>query len=174
MGMEKYDLAKEFASIMHHGQSYGSNPYTYHLEQVEMVINRFGFRHDMVLRTCAWLHDLIEDTEVSYDQICFRFGSEIADIVYAVTNEMGRNRKERFSKTYPKILSNERALILKLADRIANFEYAKGTNTQYLDMYKKEWKTFKETLYSDDMSDNRIRTMWVYLESIFSDEGENV
>jgi len=166
----KYEFAKELAAMMHHGQGYGANPYTYHLQQVEMVLNRFGFLKDIVLRTCAWLHDLIEDTEVSYNQIRFKFGPEIADIVYAVTNEMGRNRRERFSKTYPKIKGNDRALILKLADRIANFEFAKGTDTQYLDMYKREWPEFKSALYNDNASDSRIQAMWSYLETIFSEE----
>lgn len=55
------EFAKRFAGIMHLGQEYGTYTYTYHLQQVEMVINRFGFK-DEKLRVCAWLHDLIEDT----------------------------------------------------------------------------------------------------------------
>ena len=172
--MEDYQFAKRLAEMMHHGQEYGAYPYTYHLNQVEMVINRFGFKDDVVLRTCAHLHDLIEDTEVSYKKLLKAFGETIADIVYAVTNEMGRNRRERFSKTYPKIAGNERALILKLADRIANIEFAKGTDTNFVNMYKKEWKTFKSALYDEDITDVRIRKMWIYLENIFDDGDENV
>jgi (p)ppGpp synthase/HD superfamily hydrolase len=160
--------------MMHFGQTYGSNSYTYHLQQVEMVVNRFGFKEDMVLRTCAWLHDLIEDTEISYDQVRHSFGSEIADIAHAVTNEMGRNRKERFSKTYPKIVGNKQALILKLADHIANIEFIKDTDTNFVGMYKKEWSTFKSALYSDLTVDVRISRMWSYLENIFNNGEENV
>jgi (p)ppGpp synthase/HD superfamily hydrolase len=172
--MENYEFAKRLAEMMHHGQEYGAYPYTYHLQQVEMVINRFGFKDDMVLRICAWLHDLIEDTEISYNQVHKSFGQVIADIVYAVTNEMGRNRKERFSKTYPKIVGNERALVLKLADRIANIEFAKGTDTNFVKMYKKEWKAFKSALHDDLIIDIRIRKMWTYLENIFDDGDEDV
>lgn len=168
------EFAKRFAGIMHFRQSYGTHKYTYHLQQVEMVINRFGFK-DTKLRICAWLHDIIEDTEISYYQVKDTFGQEIADIVYAVTNEMGRNRKERYAKTYPKIRANKNALIIKLADRIANIEFSKGSNTSYVDMYKKEWPSFYSALHSLDETDVRINKMWQYLESLFTEDenGEN-
>lgn len=166
---EDLEFAKRFAGIMHFRQEYGTHKYTYHLQQVEMVINRFGFK-DMKLRVCAWLHDLIEDTEISYYQIKHAFGQEIADIVYAVTNEMGRNRRERYAKTYPKIKSNKDALIIKLADRIANIEFSKGSNTSFVNMYKKEWKGFYEALFDPDETDSRINKMWQYLESLFVED----
>lgn len=157
---------------MHFRQEYGTHKYTYHLQQVEMVVNRFGFK-DLKLRVCAWLHDLIEDTEISYYQVKHAFGQEIADIVYAVTNEMGRNRRERYAKTYPKIKANKDALIIKLADRIANIEFSKGSNTSFVDMYKKEWSGFHSALFDPNEDDARIKTMWQYLESLFiEDENE--
>ena len=164
--MDEFEFAKRFAGIAHHKQRYGTNPYTYHLEQVEMVLNRFGFSTDVRLRIAAWLHDVIEDTPFSYDQIKFGFGAEVADVVYAVTNEMGRNRQERYAKTYPKIKDNEKALILKLSDRIANVEFSKGTNTEYINMYSREMPFFEAALYVKS-DDKRIETMWQYLKSLF-------
>jgi (p)ppGpp synthase/HD superfamily hydrolase len=164
--MNEVELAKRFADIAHYKQKYGTNPYTYHLKQVEMVLNRFGFTNDVRLQIAAWLHDIIEDTPFSYDQVKHGFGPDVADIVYAVTNEMGRNRKERYAKTYPKIRANPRALALKLADRIANIEFSKGTNTEYINMYKKEMPFFEEALY-EKSDDERIETMWQYLKSLF-------
>jgi len=166
---ELYGFAKRFAALVHHGQRYGTHDYTYHLEQVEMVLNRFGFR-DKGFMIAAWLHDTIEDTEISYDKIKFGFGEEIADIVYAVTNEMGRNRRERYAKTYPKIKANKDALIIKLADRIANIEFSKGSNTSYVAMYKKEWPTFEAELHDPVEEDKRILKMWQYLEALFEDD----
>lgn len=170
--MNKYDFAKSLADIAHFKQRYGTNPYTYHLNQVEMILNRFGFSSDEVLKISAWLHDIIEDTEFSYEQIKHGFGAEIADVVYAVTNEMGRNRKERYAKTYPKIQANKRALILKLADRIANIEQAKGTNSRYVDMYRKEWGDFYGHLFDPNGMDPRVAKMWTYLESLFDEEND--
>jgi (p)ppGpp synthase/HD superfamily hydrolase len=165
--MDNYEFAKRLATVAHHRQRYGTHPYTHHLEQVEMILCRFGFTQDEPLRISAWLHDIIEDTDFSYEQVKKGFGDEVADIVYAVTNEMGRNRKERYAKTYPKIKANARALVLKLADRIANIEQAKGTNSRYVNMYRKEWENFYKELHQDDC-DKRVAEMWKYLEMLFT------
>ena len=167
--MENYEFAKRLAAVAHHRQRYGTNPYTYHLDQVEMILCRFGFSNDYDLRIAAWLHDIIEDTYFSYEQVKNGFGEEVANIVYAVTNEMGRNRRERYEKTYPKIKNNTKALVLKLADRIANIEQAKGTNSRYVNMYRKEWEDFYGQLYKDT-SDKRIAEMWKYLEMLFASD----
>jgi len=171
MSIQDLEFAKRFAGVMHFRQAYGTHPYTYHLQQVEMITNRFGF-NDIKLQICAWLHDIIEDTDISYYQLENDFGKEIADIVYAVTNEMGRNRRERYAKTYPKIRANKNALIIKLADRIANIEFSKGSNTSFVEMYKKEWNDFHGALFDMDETDSRIKKMWQYLESLFSEDDD--
>lgn len=169
--MNDYEFAKRFAALVHHGQKYGTHPYTYHLEHVEMVLNRFDF-HDTRLLISAWLHDVIEDTSISYDKLRSGFGEEIADIVYSVTNEMGRNRRERYDKTYPKIRDNHSGLIVKLADRIANLEFSKGANTNFITMYEKEWPAFEAALYDPEESDKRIIKMWDYLKAMFTKDME--
>lgn len=172
--MDNYEFAKRLAELAHHKQRYGTHPYTHHLSQVDITLCDFGFKDDMDLRISAWLHDIIEDTGMSYDQIKLGFGEVVADIVYAVTNEMGRNRKERNIKTYPKIKLNKKALILKLADRIVNVAQAVGTNTRYVDMYKKEYDFFKKSLY-ENSGDERIENMWKRLEELFgSDTTEKI
>ena len=146
--MNPIEFAKKFAAIEHYGISYGTKSYTYHLEQVCMVLNRFGFLEveDQDLHIAAALHDIIEDTNISYEQVEFAFGKEIADIVYSVTNEMGRTRLERFEKTYPKIASNRKGLIIKLADRIANIEFSHGIDSRHAKKYQEEWPAFKKNL----------------------------
>jgi (p)ppGpp synthase/HD superfamily hydrolase len=89
-------------------QTYDGKPYTVHLMAVEINLKRFGIdslngERDQNLLIGAWLHDTLEDTTVSYDEILNEFGKDIADLVYSVTNESGANRKERSLKTYPKI-----------------------------------------------------------------------
>jgi (p)ppGpp synthase/HD superfamily hydrolase len=169
--MTNYEFAKRFAKIVHHGQKYGTHSYDYHLLQVEMALQRFGFT-DEKLKISAWLHDVIEDTKISYDKIKYGFGGEIADIVYSVTNEMGRNRKERYAKTYPKIRDNKDGLIIKLADRIANIEFSKGMNTGFADMYQAEWSAFEASLKDEREADPRVKKMWDYLKSLFEENQE--
>ena len=163
--MNPIEFAKKFAAIEHYGISYGTKSYTYHLEQVCMVLNRFGFK-TAKLQIAATLHDIIEDTNISYEQVKFAFGEEVADIVYSVTNEMGRTRLERFKKTYPKIAANKKGLIIKLADRIANIEFSHGIDSRHAKKYQEEWPSFKKNLFNKDESDNRIKKMWKYLSTL--------
>lgn len=151
--------ARYFAEIKHSGQTYNDEvPYTYHLDSVVEVLKRFGFT-DPVMVCAAYLHDVIEDTTGSYNDIKKRFGEEIAELVYAVTSELGRNREERNKKTYPKIAANRQAVLLKLADRIANVEYglASGGKTE---MYTKEFQSFYDALANKNDMGMDERSMW--------------
>jgi len=164
--MNQYEFAKAFASIMHLGQRYGTNPYDFHLEQVEKTLLSFGF-HAEYLLAAAWLHDVVEDTPITHGMVKHGFDERIADIVYAVTNEYGRNRKERHAKTYPKVKANKDALIVKLADRIANAESARDSGSDLFAMYAKEWLEFHDTLFDPSETDSRVLEMWECLRVIF-------
>ncbi len=66
-------------------------------------------------------------------------GKEEADIIYALTNEKGRNRAERGNdKYYEGIRNTPGAIFVKLCDRIANVQYSKMTKSRMFEMYKKE------------------------------------
>jgi len=97
---------------------------------------------------CA-LHDVLEDSDLSYNDIKNAFGIEIAKIVYAVTDELGRNRKERKEKTYPKIRNNWKATVVKICDRIANIRHSIETNSRFKEMYKKEHDEFVAGIKND-------------------------
>lgn len=149
--------AKRFAEIAHAGKTYGSDlPYTVHLENVVNVLIRFGYT-DPILLSAAWLHDTMEDTGKSYNDIKNSFGVDVAEIVYYVTDEKGRSRKERAERTYTELAKskNINAKIIKLADRIANVEH-KGL----VDMYKKEYGKFRDYLFVP----NEIDVLWNHLD----------
>jgi len=166
------ERAKRLAEKAHSGQRYGSFPYTHHLFGTWDVLEKFCFtgrEHDKPRRErsrrlilAAILHDTLEDTDLTYGELEDNFGREVADLVFAVTNEPGANRKERFLKTYPKIKAHPDATILKLADRIANIIHALQSNWDILVMYRKEWPIFERELRRPGECD----PMWAYLESI--------
>lgn len=156
--------AKEFAIAKHGTQKYGEHPYSYHLAQVSQVVAQFGYAGDEAIAAAAWLHDTLEDTETAYEVLVSEFGKEMADIVLAVTSEPGQNRVERFRKTALKIQSNKKALIVKLADRIANTEASLATNPKLYKMYVKEFPLFKELLY--DPQNIELLPLWNRLESL--------
>ncbi len=131
-----------FAMSAHNGQMYGDFPYITHLSDVYKTL--IEFQHsDPVILASAWLHDVLEDTEHHYADIKKLFGTEVAEVVYAVTDELGRNRKERKEKTWPKIKANRKALVVKQADMLANVRQGTFENSDILNMYKKEFPTFK-------------------------------
>jgi hypothetical protein len=163
-----------YAELAHAGQTYNEEvPYSAHLQMVVDVLARFELASPMVV-TAAWLHDCIEDTNRSYNDIKKRFGKEVAELVYAVTSELGRNRTERNEKTYPKIRGNQLATALKLADRIANVEYGQANGGKG-DMYAREFPEFRRgiaTVISEGPVDPHlervITRMWAWLARALS------
>ncbi len=171
--------ARNYAAVCHGAQLYSDEvPYPVHLEQVVNVLQRFGFLEPEIV--CAgWVHDAIEDTNTSYNDIKKRFGLAVAEFAYAVTSELGRNRTERNAKTYGKIAGRFAPTAIKLADRIANVEYS-SANGGKQDMYVKEYPGFYQALYHDGdkmgrwqtpttvdiipkEDDKRIERMWNHL-----------
>jgi (p)ppGpp synthase/HD superfamily hydrolase len=157
------DAAKEFAIAQHGTQKYGEHPYSYHLAQVSQVLAEFGYAGDEAIAAAGWLHDILEDTPTTYEMLVSEFGKETADIVWAVTSEPGGNRADRFRKTALKIQSNKKALIVKLADRIANTEASLQSNPKLYKMYLKEFPLFKQLLYNPQ--DIELMPMWNRLEN---------
>lgn len=167
-------FARYYAAVKHAGQQYsGGLPYTHHLAAVEAVLRRFGVGGeeaqpnnlvDEAYLAAAWLHDVMEDQGVKKKEISELFGERVAELVFAVTNEKGENRKIRHALTYPKIRETRGATCLKLADRIANVEH--GGNQ--VGMYRKEHEDFRRNLYV--AGQNEI--MWAHLDGLLGYEYE--
>lgn len=116
----------------------------------------------------TWGHDLIEDTRVSYNDVKQNLGQEAADIIYALTNEKGKNRKERANeKYYEGIRKTPGAVFVKLCDRIANVQYSKMTGSRMFEMYKKENDDFIVNMGWDDTNTHPYFEMFSYLVNLF-------
>lgn len=159
------DKARAFAELAHAGQVYNEEvPYSFHLNMVVQVLARFGFT-DPTWVCCGLLHDVIEDTNRSYNDVLRRFGQTVADRVYAVTAAKGKNRAEKNERTYPGIKEKEEYVILKLADRIANIEYGSASPGGKVDMYVKEFKSFEKGIREEDPEKESpaVTRMWNHL-----------
>ena len=165
-------------------------PYEFHLRMVNQVAKDFNHLLDdtvdyysgkreihkgqdetVTLKTACmlatWGHDLIEDTRVSYNDVMNHLGQEAADIVYAVTNEKGKNRKERGGvKYYEGIRQTPGAVFVKLCDRIANVQYSKMTKSRMFEMYKKEHRDF-ELMIGRYTANQDLEPMFEYLSNLF-------
>lgn len=131
-----------WAHRQHGDQKHGEGrPYAAHLVEVYEVA--VGFDLAPEIRLAALLHDTVEDTVVTTRILRDRFGADVALLVEAVTGR-GVGRHERNVGAYRKIRSlGPRAVFLKLSDRIANVEAAKGgAGARYLKLYRREQADF--------------------------------
>lgn len=140
-------------------------PYEFHLRMVVGVAHQFISlipveKQGVVLAAC-WMHDMIEDARFTSNDVKNIVGEEVADIVYALTNEKGKNRKERGNeKYYDGIRNTPYATFVKLCDRIANVQYSRMKYFTYIyggknmfDMYAKENTAFVEKLWCREYKD---------------------
>ena len=157
-----YKEARMVAVRAHGYQPYDEIfPYEKHLDDVVDVLKRFGYSGKYIV--AGYLHDTIEDGSLSYNDIKKRYGVEVAEMVFCVTDQLGRNRKEKKEKTLPKTASNADAIIVKLADRIANIEHGGK-----VDMYAEEYQQFKGVLFLNTPAHAKI--MWGHLEKLLKIE----
>jgi len=123
------DLVKRayrFSEISHQGQQRASGePYLSHpLEVAGLLVN---FKMDVTTVTAGLLHDVLEDTRATKDDLTREFGVEIADLVDGVT-KIGKlafsSKEERQAENFRKMLvamaRDIRVLMIKLADRLHN------------------------------------------------------
>ena len=143
-------------------QWYDEKPYFYHLNKVaEHVIEYLPFivynEEDILpVLFSAYFHDSIEDARLTYNDV-MKIAKEYmtdkqallaTEIVYALTNEKGRNRHERANEKYYKgIRIIPYAPLVKACDRLSNYEYAKSTNSRMVNMYEKEMEDFIRNIY---------------------------
>lgn len=122
------DKAYDFGKIAHKGQlrANGEKYFTGHCVPVAIHIAEMGM--DATLICAALLHDTIEDTDITYEQIKDSFGNDIASLVEGVSKlgklkYRGNERHvESLRKFFISIAQDVRVVILKLADRWHNLE----------------------------------------------------
>jgi (p)ppGpp synthase/HD superfamily hydrolase len=138
-------VAAVFAEAAHEGQTYSNNrPYFTHLKDTYAIACIYELSEQVKVAT--FLHDILEDTDVTYQELVDMFGQEVADLVEAVTDKPGKDRAERHRKTYPLLRkAGPEAVSLKLADRAANM--INSIDTDYKDLYQSEYPIFKKYLY---------------------------
>ena len=158
--------SRSFAIRAHGDQSYGGKPYEVHLDHVVQVLIRFGCAGDDRLIDAGFLHDTIEDTDTTEEDIANAFSPHTAKLVDAVTDGEGKTRKEKKDRPYFFIPKVPGAVPLKLADRIANTEACLAENKDRLyQMYQEELNEFSQRLY-DPKCMGHVRSMWQYLDKI--------
>lgn len=168
------EKARAFAIVAHGEQRYGAKPYVAHLDDVRRYMawiltycQSARYFSSKIALASAYLHDVLEDTNIGASRLAQEFGADMAFLIIAVTDEPGENRKERKEKTYPKILQlGPMAVALKLADRMANTQVSsKGKDPALFEMYRKEYPAFKAALKREGQG---LDNMWEYLDEEYA------
>lgn len=155
-------------------QTYGKDlPYGYHLDMVAHEVMEFGHlvcakAEDVVpMMFGAYYHDSIEDARLTYNdvrKVAGRFMNDeqalmATEIVYALTNDKGRDRSERAGERYyAGIRATPYAPFEKLCDRVANITFScagKDAENQHMkEIYKQEVPHFLASLRSNEHAED--------------------
>lgn len=131
--------AYEFANLAHQGQLRDDGtPFFSHPVQVATILSEIT--DDEVLIAAALLHDVIEDTFVTYDGVVDAFGVEVADLVNEVTHEGSPDSKGYY---FPR-LKTQRGIMLKFADRLSNLSDMKTWDEKRKEHYLRKSKFWKD------------------------------
>lgn len=130
-----------FAKEYHEGQyRHSGEPFYSHPLEVAYMASDYLFRTDILVT--AILHDTLEDTDLTYEEIAGVFGKNIADNVESLTRIKEDGRKLRSSEILESLRINGRdeILLIKILDRVDNIR------TIYYKPKLKIRKAIKETL----------------------------
>ena len=121
-------------------------PYIYHpIEVAKIVANEIGLGATSI--ACALLHDVIEDSDYTYEDLKKIFGKKIADIVNGLTkiSVMNHQNISIQSENYRKLLltlsEDFRVILIKIADRLHNMRTLESMTPE------KQKKIASETVY---------------------------
>ncbi|NVJ53726.1 MAG: bifunctional (p)ppGpp synthetase/guanosine-3',5'-bis(diphosphate) 3'-pyrophosphohydrolase [Campylobacteraceae bacterium] len=128
---DKYQKAMNFAAKAHGEQKTPTGvSYISHLASVAMEVMYACAKSELKLEqtdlaiTVALLHDTIEDTDVTYDDIYKEFGGDVAEAVDALTKDKTlESKKEQMAASINNLLTQPYEIqMVKLADRIVNMQ----------------------------------------------------
>ena len=134
----------------HEGQRrMDGRPYFVHPMSVYVTVSKYS--EDESLQKAALLHDVIEDTDWTFEQITDLYGIRVAELVHALTND------DEQIKLYGKplymadkvIQMSDDALLIKLADRLDNVSDMHGTTESFVRKYAAETRLIIGTLFKD-------------------------
>lgn len=131
--------AKLFAQEKHknHKDDDGLPYFDAHITQVVKILMNVTNEVDVI--AAAWLHDTIEDTDTTYEELIEEFGQRIADLVMEVTHD---GKKDNIGFYFPR-LKSEKAILIKFADRLSNLSRMDGWTPERRKHYLKKSKFWK-------------------------------
>jgi hypothetical protein len=154
-GLEK--RARDFAIKAHaevnQRRKYTGEPYIGHPEEVVGLVRSVPHTPEML--AAAWLHDTVEDTNITHTDIQREFGDHVSALVWALTDEPavsgGPNRAMRKQATLERLSqSPPEAQTIKYADIIANSASIRDNDPKFWKVYQREVSALLEAMDRGD------------------------
>jgi len=124
VGISLVSEAAELAARRHLGQQRkgrGNEPYINHLAEVANLLAAATDGADAELVAAGWLHDTIEDTETTREELAAKFSERVASLVVEVTDDMNLPKAPRRQKQIEDAPhKSPGAKLIKIADKISN------------------------------------------------------
>lgn len=114
--------ARDFAIAKHEGQvrKHDGRPYLVHLDGVVAILAEHGHKSPDVV-AAAFLHDTIEKTETTIEELIGKFGAPVAELVYWLTDtEKGSREARALQASWRLSRAPWNAKLIKLADIVDN------------------------------------------------------
>lgn len=123
-GLRLVSEAADLAARRHNGMARkgrGNEPYINHLAEVANFLAEVADGADAELVAAGWLHDTVEDTGTTREELVQKFGERVAALVVEVTDDMSlpkTKRREMQIESAPH--KSAGAKLIKIADKISN------------------------------------------------------
>lgn len=155
MNSDFFDRAAKFAIDAHHGGERKDKGYPYILHPMEAAGIVASISNDQELLAAAILHDTVEDTDVTIEQIRQEFGDRVATLVYSETSHLPHDApwRDRKQAQADAIASASRdSKIVALGDKLSNL---RAIVTDYHQIGDALWQRFKAPNGKEDI-------LWYY------------
>ena len=150
------DRARVYATEAHqrinHRRKYNNEPYHVHLSAVARLVATVTDDDEMV--AAAWLHDTVEDTQTTLEDIEAEFGVQVAELVEELTDvskpgDGNRVRRKQIDRTHL-AQASKRAKTVKLADLIDNCKDITRHDPRFAQVYLAEMNSLLDVLQGGD------------------------
>jgi len=150
------ERAKQFATKAHgdidHRRKYTNEPYINHPAQVVEIVR--GVPHTEEMLAAAWLHDVVEDTPTTIEQVREVFGVQVSAFVGMLTDvsklEDGNRKVRKTIDREHTAMSMPPAKTIKLADLISNTSSIVKYDPNFAKVYLEEKRLLLEVLKEGD------------------------
>lgn len=134
--------AVNFAADKHRDQrrkNVEASPYINHPIQVAELIARIGEVDDLAVLMAAVLHDVVEDTETTLEELENVFGPGVSDLVAEVTDDKSLTKADRKKEQIEHAATmTDRARLIKLADKTCNIRDVAHSPPEHWDLKRRK------------------------------------